>query len=189
MLRRALDEDEFLSPYGIRALSKAHAADPFVLETNGARFELRYAPGESVDGSFGGNSNWRGPIWLPINYMLIDSLRRFHAYYGDDFQVECPTRSGTMMSLAEIADEIARRLQRLFLKDEHGVRPAQPVTETPLPDGSDGLLFHEYFDGDSGRGLGAGHQTGWTALIAMLIGEGVREEKVPPSAKAALIEP
>ena len=190
LLRRALDEDEFLSPYGIRALSKAHATEPFVLEAAGTRFELRYAPGESVDGSFGGNSNWRGPVWLPINFMLIDSLRRFHAYYGDDFRVECPTRSGRMLSLAEIADEITRRLQLLFLKDENGVRPAQPVRETPLPDGSDGLLFHEYFDGDSGRGLGASHQTGWTALIAMLIGEGTPEPRtVKAPADAALIEP
>ena len=161
-----------------------------MLEADGARFELAYAPGESVDGSFGGNSNWRGPIWLPINYMLIDSLRRFHAYYGDDFRVEYPTRSGTMLSLAEIADEIARRLQRLFLKDGQGVRPAQPVRETPLPDGSDGLLFHEYFDGDSGRGLGASHQTGWTALIAMLVGERRSGAPVEPrQAASALIDP
>ena len=169
LLRRALDEDEFLSPYGIRALSKAHESDPYVLETDGARFELAYAPGESVDWAFGGNSNWRGPVWLPINFLIIDSLRTFHTYYGDEFRVECPTRSGTMLSLREIADEIASRLARLFLKDESGTRPSQPGRTAPLPDGSDGILFHEYFHGDTGRGLGASHQTGWTGLIALLL--------------------
>ena len=169
LLRRMLDEDEFLSPYGVRALSKAYEAHPFKLVVNGSTFELSYAPGESVNGDFGGNSNWRGPVWMPINYMLIDSLRRFHSYYGDEFQVECPTRSGTMLNLAEIADEITRRLGQLFLRGHDGLRASQCDDVAPLPDGSDALLFHEYFHGDTGRGLGASHQTGWTGLIAMLM--------------------
>jgi hypothetical protein len=153
LLRRMLDPDEFLSDFGVRSVSKYHQEHPFALQLDGAWYEIGYEPGESATGLFGGNSNWRGPVWMPINYLLIEALRKFHYYYGDDFLVECPTGSGQMLTLRGIADELSRRLTRLFLGDSRG----------------DHLLFHEYFHGDTGVGLGASHQTGWTALIANLL--------------------
>ncbi len=171
LLRRMLDPDEFLSLYGVRSLSRHHHEHPYELELGGARLSVGYEPGESQTGLFGGNSNWRGPIWFPINYLLIESLQKFHHYYSDDFKVECPTGSGTYLTLREIADELSRRLIRLFLKkDESGRRPY--LGDDPRGDDPrwrDHLLFHEYFDGDTGRGLGASHQTGWTGLVAKLL--------------------
>jgi hypothetical protein len=166
LLHRMLDPNEFLSPYGIRSISKAHTT-PYMLDIDGQSFEISYQPGESESGTFGGNSNWRGPIWFPINYLLIASLREFHTYYGDDFTVECPVGSGKMCSLNDVADELARRLQSLFQR--HGDAPA-PFAGASLPQGMavDDILFHEYYHGDTGKGLGAAHQTGWTALVASL---------------------
>jgi Mannosylglycerate hydrolase MGH1-like glycoside hydrolase domain len=170
LLRRMLDETEFLSDYGVRSISKYHEANPFVFEHAGGRFSISYVPGESTSGVFGGNSNWRGPIWMPVNFLLIESLRRFHSYYGDEFRVECPAGSGTYLSLAEVADEISRRLVKIFQIDAHGRRPVfgdDPRFTSPAY--RDDLLFYEYFHGDTGRGLGAAHQTGWTGLIAALL--------------------
>jgi len=171
LLRRMLDETEFLSEFGVRALSKYHDEQPYRLEIGGATHTVKYQPGESDSGLFGGNSNWRGPIWMPVNYLLIESLRKFHAYYGDDFRVECPTGSGRLLSLNEIADELSARLSRLFLADAEGRRPshgAHPAFQSD-PHFRDHCLFYEYFHGDNGRGMGASHQTGWTGLIAMLL--------------------
>jgi len=171
LLRRMLDESEFLSDYGVRALSRVHRDNPFVLEHNGDRFCIAYLPAESDSRVFGGNSNWRGPIWMPVNYLLIESLYEFHRYYGDDFRVEYPTGSGQKLSLSDIADELARRLTRLFLKDKNGVRPvmaAYPQLQAD-PRSEDLVLFHEYFHGDTGRGVGASHQTGWSGLVALLL--------------------
>ena len=160
-----------MSDYGVRALSRAHLDNPFVFETEGHQHVVRYTPAESDTYLFGGNSNWRGPIWFPVNYLLIESLQKFHHYYGDDFLVECPTGSGRMLTLLQIADEISRRLVRLFLRDEDGRRPA--MGEHPKfqedPHFRDNILFYEYFHGDNGRGVGASHQTGWTGLVAKLI--------------------
>jgi hypothetical protein len=171
LLRRMLDETEFLSDHGVRAISKVHAEHPFVLEYGGQRYEIGYVPGESVSGLFGGNSNWRGPIWMPVNYLLIDSIREFHKYYGEDFKVECPVGSGKMLSLREVADELSRRLCRLFLRGADGRRPifGDDLTLQTDPHFRDHLPFHEYFHGDTGRGLGASHQTGWTGLVALLL--------------------
>jgi hypothetical protein len=167
VLRRMLDESEFLSPFGVRSLSRYHRDHPVGLALDGT-FTVEYEPGEARTGLFGGNSNWRGPVWVPMNYLIIEALRRAHRYYGDDFRVECPTGSGVLLSLREIADELARRLLRLFLPGANGRRPYQGAA-LPLPGSEDLLLFHEYFDGEDGRGLGASHQTGWTALVAELI--------------------
>jgi hypothetical protein len=170
LLQRMLDETEFLSEFGIRSLSKYHEKHPFVLEHEGSRFGVGYTPGESTSGTFGGNSNWRGPVWMPVNFLLIESLYRFHSYYGDDFQVEYPVNSGEFLSLAEVANELARRCCRLFLRDENGRRPVLgPVPPEGRPDFQDYPMFYEYFHGDTGRGCGAAHQTGWTALIAILL--------------------
>jgi hypothetical protein len=173
LLRRMLAEDEFLSPYGVRSVSKAHEKQPYVFAWGGQEFALPYWPAESHSGLFGGNSNWRGPIWTQMNYIIIDSLRQFHTYYGDDFRVECPTGSGIQMTLREIADELARRVARLFRADKTGRRPAIGASEQEQTDPHfrDMPLFYEYFDGDDGRGLGASHQTGWTGLVALLIGD------------------
>jgi hypothetical protein len=173
LLRWMLDETEFLSDYGIRSLSKAHDAHPYVFERNGTRVQVDYTPGEATSGLFGGNSNWRGPVWMPVNYMLIDALREFHKYHGAVFQVECPVGSGRQLSLGEVADELTRRLCRLFVRGADGTRPAL-ASANPARAGAaigDHLLFHEYFHGETGRGLGASHQTGWTGLIANLIME------------------
>jgi hypothetical protein len=169
LLRRMLDPAEFLSDYGVRSLSRYHRDHPFVWGSGADARVVRYDPAESTTAVFGGNSNWRGPVWFPINYLIIESLEKFHHYYGPDFRVECPTGSGTLLSLQEIADEIARRLTRLFLLDARGRRPIFGDDELSQTAWRDDLLFHEYFDGDTGRGLGASHQTGWTALVANLL--------------------
>jgi hypothetical protein len=171
LLRRMLDETEFLSDYGVRALSKVHEREPYRLDVNGVSHEVRYWPAESMSGLFGGNSNWRGPIWMPVNYLIIESLQKFHHYYGDDFTIECPTGSGTFITINEVAGELSRRLSRLFLKGEDGQRPVlkyHPKLASD-PHFKDYLLFHEYFHGDTGRGVGASHQTGWTGLVAKLL--------------------
>lgn len=172
LLRRMLDETEFLSDHGIRSVSKVHEAHPFMLEWNGNKAELPYWPAEARSKLFGGNSNWRGPIWLPINYLLIEALREFHGYYTAEFKVECPTGSGILMSLDEVADELSRRLVRLFLKGADGRRPVYGAStmEQEDPAFRDHVLFYEHFHGDTGRGLGASHQTGWSALVALLMG-------------------
>lgn len=168
LLKYMLDENEFLSPYGIRALSKYHLDHPFTIKVDGHTFGIKYTPAESDSGLFGGNSNWRGPVWMPINYLIIDSLHRFHKYYGDDYKVECPTNSGNFMNLKEIADHLYYRLLKIFLKDGNGCRAVYGDYEKLQkdPEFKDYILFHEYFDGDNGRGLGASHQTGWTGLIS-----------------------
>ncbi|HEX8891120.1 MAG TPA: hypothetical protein VF779_18375, partial [Pyrinomonadaceae bacterium] len=171
VLKMMLDENEFLSPHGIRMLSKFHHEHPYKLSLNGREYSIDYEPAESNTGLFGGNSNWRGPIWFPINYLIIESLQKFHYYFGDDFKVECPTGSSKMMNLWEVAAEISRRLSGLFLKDEDGRRPVFGGIEKfqSDPHWRDHLLFHEYFHGDNGAGLGANHQTGWTGLVAKLL--------------------
>ncbi len=168
-----LDEEEFLSPYGIRSLSRYHAEHPFTVEIGGMDFAVAYDPGEAQSGMFGGNSNWRGPIWFPLNYLIIEALREYHSYYGEEFRVEFPTGSGELATLGEIADELSTRLIALFLRDEAGRRPFHGQRERLQTDPAwrDLLLFHEYFNGDTGEGLGASHQTGWTGLVATLIDE------------------
>jgi hypothetical protein len=171
LLKRMLDETEFLSDYGIRALSKVHEREPYRFEGGGMTHEVNYWPAESMSGLFGGNSNWRGPIWMPVNYLIIESLQKFHHYYGDDFKIECPTGSGQLKTINEVADELSHRLAKLFLKGEDGRRPVlkyHPKLATD-PHFKDYVLFHEYFHGDTGRGVGASHQTGWTGLIAKLL--------------------
>ncbi|GGF03553.1 MGH1-like glycoside hydrolase domain-containing protein [Hymenobacter cavernae] len=171
LLKRMLDEAEFLSEYGVRALSRYHAEHPYVYHTPKQDFTINYEPGESATDLFGGNSNWRGPIWFPINFLLIESLQRFYHYYGDDFKVEYPTGSGQYSTLLEIADALTERLTKLFLRNGQGQRPAfggDKRLQTD-PNFRDYLLFHEYFHGDNGRGLGASHQTGWTGLIAKVL--------------------
>jgi hypothetical protein len=177
LLARMLDETEFLSPFGVRALSKHHERTPYTFNANGMSFAVRYQPGESDSGLFGGNSNWRGPIWMPVNYLLIESLRKFDSYYGEEFRVECPTGSGVFLNIAQVADELSRRLSRLFLRDASGRRPVLAYHEKLATDPQfrDHVLFHEYFHGDTGRGVGASHQTGWTGLIADLLLPGTRE--------------
>ena len=171
LLSRMLDETEFLSDYGIRAISKHHDQHPYVFNVNGSDLGVRYLPAESDSGLFGGNSNWRGPIWFPVNYLLIESLQKFHHYYGDDFKVECPTGSGNFVSIDAAAREIAKRLTKIFLKDENGKRPV--FSQYPRQQNDvhfrDHVLFYEYFHGDTGRGVGAAHQTGWTGLVAKLL--------------------
>jgi hypothetical protein len=171
VLRYMLDESEFLSKYGIRALSKRHESEPYVLSVNGMEHRVAYEPAESSSGLFGGNSNWRGPIWFPVNFLLVESLQRFHHYLGDDYKVEFPTSSGEMLTLAEVAVELSRRLNRIFLRDPSGRRPVFGNIEKLQtdPHWRDFVLFYEYFHGDSGVGLGASHQTGWTGLAAKLI--------------------
>ncbi len=183
LLRRMLDEREFLSEYGVRALSKYHERHPYRFECSGTPLEVAYWPAESRSGLFGGNSNWRGPIWMPFNYLLIESLQKFHHYYGNDFKVECPTGSGNFLTLKEVAEELSGRLMRLFLKDESGERPvlrSHPKLARD-PHFRNYILFHECFDGDNGRGVGASHQTGWTGLIAKLIQP--RAKKAPQRTK------
>jgi hypothetical protein len=171
ILRRMLDEGEFLSPYGIRSLSRHHAEHPYVLRAKGQEYRVAYLPAESDSPMFGGNSNWRGPIWFPINALLIRALLSFYAYHGDSFRVECPTGSGREMTLFEVAKELAERLERIFLRDAHGRRPVYGGAERfqSDPHWRDHLLFYEYFHGDDGAGVGASHQTGWTGLVATLI--------------------
>jgi len=168
LLRYMLDENEFLSPYGIRSVSKYHLEHPYIVNVDGMQFSIKYTPAESDSGLFGGNSNWRGPIWIPMNFLLIGSLHRFYEYYGDDFKIECPTNSGNFMTLQEVANELYKRVSNLFLADKDGKRAVfnqYPKMQVD-PNFKDYILFHEYFDGDTGRGVGASHQTGWTGLIA-----------------------
>jgi len=171
ILARMLDENEFLSPYGIRALSRYHAEHPYIVHVEGQEYRVNYLPAESDTGMFGGNSNWRGPIWMPVNGLLIRALLSFYLYYGDNFKVECPTGSGKLMNLFEVAREIANRLERIFLRDQSGRRPVYGGTEKfqTDPQWKDYILFYEYFHGDNGAGLGASHQTGWTGVVAKLI--------------------
>jgi hypothetical protein len=166
-----LDEDRFLSAYGIRSISRHHKDHPYVFTVHGEELRVEYMPAESTSGMFGGNSNWRGPIWMPLNALLVRSLVQLYSYYGDDFKVECPTGSGTWMNLFQVSREIATRLARIFLRDQDGRRPVYGGTEKfqTDPHGRDYILFYEYFHGDNGAGLGASHQTGWTGLVARLI--------------------
>jgi hypothetical protein len=171
VLHVMLDEAEFLSPYGVRALSRYHLENPYCLDVKGTEHRVDYEPAESSTSLFGGNSNWRGPVWFPVNYLLIESLQKFHHYLGDDFKVECPTGSGQMKNLWEVASELSRRLSHIFLKDENGRRPFNGDVEQFQRDENwrDLVLFYEYFHGDNGRGVGASHQTGWTGLVAKLL--------------------
>ena len=168
ILAYMLDENEFLSPYGIRSLSKYHLEHPFVFHLGGQEYKVQYLPAESNTGMFGGNSNWRGPIWMPVNGLIIRGLLQMYPFYGDDFKVECPTGSGNYMTLFEVAKEIGRRLSSIFLRDANGQRPVYGGTKKfqEDPHWRDYILFYEYFHGDNGAGLGASHQTGWTGLIA-----------------------
>ncbi|MGE5430032.1 MAG: MGH1-like glycoside hydrolase domain-containing protein [Syntrophomonadaceae bacterium] len=171
LLRRMLDEDEFLSEYGIRSLSRYYENNPYTFNTDGKTLSVHYVPGESDSPLFGGNSNWRGPIWFPVNFLIIESLQRFYHYYGDDFKVEYPTRSGNYFTLLEISEDLKRRLTKLFLRDQQGRRPffGNNTTFQSDPNFKDYILFNEYFHGDNGTGLGASHQTGWTGLVAKLL--------------------
>ncbi|MCW3080773.1 glucosidase [Segetibacter sp.] len=171
ILERVLDKNEFLSEYGVRSLSKVYEKHPYEFELKGNRFNIWYAPGESPIGMFGGNSNWRGPVWLPVNFLIIESIKRFHTYYGDDFKIECPRGSNEYMSLAEVAAFLTKRLLKLFLKDENDRRPFNGSNNKLQhdPDFCNYILFYEHFHGDDGRGVGASHQTGWTALVANLL--------------------
>ncbi len=171
ILTRMLDENEFLSPYGIRALSRFHDEHPYVVNVEGQEYRVNYLPAESDTGMFGGNSNWRGPVWMPVNALLIRALLSFYLYYGDNFKVECPTGSGKLMNLFEVSKEIANRLTRIFLRDQSGRRPVYGGSEKfqTDPQWKDYILFYEYFHGDNGAGLGASHQTGWTGVVAKLI--------------------
>jgi hypothetical protein len=171
VLQVMLDEQEFLSDHGIRALSRYHLAHPYVLSVNGTDHRVDYEPAESKTGLFGGNSNWRGPVWFPVNYLLVEALQRFHHYYGSELTVEFPTGSGRMLSLWQVAAELSRRLTHLFLRGPDGRRPifGDDARAAYDPHWKDLVLFHEYFDGDTGRGVGASHQTGWTGLVAKLL--------------------
>jgi mannosylglycerate hydrolase MGH1-like protein len=176
VLRYLLDEAEFLSPYGLRSVSRYHREHPYVLEVGGERRRVDYDPAEGTSGLFGGNSNWRGPIWFPINFLVVEALERYHYYYGDSLRVECPTGSGNLLTLQEVASEISRRLSSIFLADERGARPVHDGDPRYREDPhfKDLILFYEYFHGDTGRGVGASHQTGWTALVAKLLEKGAR---------------
>jgi hypothetical protein len=171
ILRYLLDESEFLSPHGVRALSAYHRQSPYTIQVNGMPHRVDYEPAESTTGLFGGNSNWRGPVWFPVNFLLIESLQKFHHYYGNDFRVEFPTGSGEMKTLWDVAAEISRRLTRIFLRGADSRRPVYGGIEKfqQDPHWRDKILFHEYFHGGNGAGLGANHQTGWTGLVAKLI--------------------
>jgi len=171
ILKYMLDENEFLSPFGIRSLSKYHLEHPFSFNLAGQEYRVEYLPAESNTGMFGGNSNWRGPIWMPVNALIIRGLVNMYPFYGPDFKVECPTGSGKYMNLYEVAKEIGRRTASIFLRDANGRRPVYGGTKKfqEDPHWRDYILFYEYFHGDNGAGLGASHQTGWTGLIAKVI--------------------
>jgi hypothetical protein len=171
VLKLMLDETEFLSPHGIRAMSRCHQAHPYTLRLDGIEHRVSYEPAESSSGLFGGNSNWRGPVWFPVNYLLIESLQKFHYFYGDTFKVPFPTGSATSLNLWQVAAELSRRLTRIFLRDRDGRRAVYGGTETFQrdPHWRNLILFYEYFHGDNGAGIGASHQTGWTGLVAKLL--------------------
>src|SRR5262249_32150085 len=176
VLRYLLDEAEFLSPYGLRSVSRIHKERPYVLDVMGEEFKVEYVPAESSSGLFGGNSNWRGPVWFPINLLIVEALERYHHFYGDTLRVEGPTGSGRLMTLQEVADEIGARLARIFLAGPDGHRPVHggdPRYATD-PHFKDLVLFYEYFHGDSGRGVAASHQTGWTASVAKFVVDAIR---------------
>ncbi|MBC7772994.1 MAG: glucosidase, partial [Pyrinomonadaceae bacterium] len=174
VLKYVLDESEFLSPFGVRSISRYHKDNPFVFRADSREYAVRYTPGESDTSIFGGNSNWRGPVWMPVNYLLIEALERYHHFYGDQFKIECPTGSGKLSTLGEVSAELRLRLSRLFLADASGSRPCHGEDKrfAQDPQWKDLLLFHEYFHGDTGKGLGASHQTGWTGLITELLHDG-----------------
>jgi hypothetical protein len=171
VLRYLLDETEFLSPYGVRSVSRIHQDQPYHFDVMGMSYDVDYVPGEGNTGLFGGNSNWRGPIWLPCNFLLLEALERYHHFYGEDLKVECPKGSGRMLNLQDTAMELQARLARIFLQDESGRRPAHggDTRYATDPHWKNLVLFHEYFHGDNGRGVGASHQTGWTALVVRCI--------------------
>jgi hypothetical protein len=171
VLRIMLDENEFLSPHGLRSVSRVHRGHPFTLSLDGAPYSVNYEPAESTTGLFGGNSNWRGPIWFPVNYLMIESLQKYNHYFGDEFRVEFPTGSGHWMNLGDVAAELSRRLSRLFLRGADGRRPVFGGSELfqKDPHFRDHIPFYEYFHGDNGAGIGASHQTGWTGLVAKLL--------------------
>jgi hypothetical protein len=193
VLTKMLDENEFLSPCGIRSLSRYHAEHPYVMNVGGQEYRVPYLPAESDTGMFGGNSNWRGPIWMPVNGLILRALLQYYTYYGNDFQVECPTGSGKMMNLYQVAEEISRRLSSIFLKDKNGRRPVfggmQKFQEDPH--WRDYILFYEYFHGDNGAGLGASHQTGWTGIVARgmhIFATSTAEQVLQLGKKAAFVE-
>ncbi|TFH19954.1 MAG: glucosidase, partial [Bacteroidia bacterium] len=171
ILSRMLDENEFLGPHGIRSISKFHEKHPYVLHVNGQEFRVDYLPDESDNGMFGGNSNWRGPVWMPVNIMLLRALQQYYLYYGDNFKIECPTGSGNLMNLFEVSKEISDRLISTYIRDEKGKRPVYGGSEKfqTDPNWRDYILFYEYYHGDNGAGLGASHQTGWSGVVAKLI--------------------
>jgi hypothetical protein len=170
LLKYLFDESEFLSPFGLRSLSKIHQTKPFTLQIDGKKLEAHYTPAESDTPLFGGNSNWRGPIWFPLNYLIIESLQRYHYFYGDHFQIEYPTGSGNKLTLKQIADDLSQRLTKLF---------SQPNAQVPRTLGP--KLFHEYYNPETGQGLGASHQTGWTALIARLLLKSTQPNRTRPT--------
>jgi hypothetical protein len=171
ILSKMLDENEFLGPHGIRSISRFHEQHPYVMYSDGQEYRVDYLPAESDTGMFGGNSNWRGPVWMPVNLMLVRALQQFYMYYGDSFKIECPTGSGNMMNLFEVSKEISNRLTSTFTRDENGRRPVYGGTEKfqADPHWRDYILFYEYYHGDNGAGLGASHQTGWSGVVAKLI--------------------
>ena len=190
LLERMLDEKEFLSPHGIRSLSKVYEQHPFVFEQGGGTWEVSYVPGDSTSKMFGGNSNWRGPVWMPLNLLLVESLQRFHAYYGDEFEVECPVGSGKMITLAQAAAELANRLVGLFKRGPDGIRPCSRGDRAPRDAGlgEEAIVFNEYFHGDDGRGLGASHQTGWSGAVALLIHQGYGWTRPEPEGAGEVAE-
>ena len=171
ILTKMLDENEFFGPHGIRAISKFHEQHPYIVNIGDQEYRVDYLPAESNTGMFGGNSNWRGPVWMPVNVMIIRALLNYYTYYGDNFKIECPTGSGKLMNLFEVAKEISERLSNIFLRDENGRRPVYGGTEKfqTDPNWRDLILFYEYFHGDNGAGLGASHQTGWTGVVAAIM--------------------
>ena len=193
VLTKMLDENEIFSPYGIRSLSRYHAEHPYVITVGGQEFRVAYLPAESDSGMFGGNSNWRGPIWMPVNALIIRALLQYYIYYGNEFTVECPTGSGRQMNLYQVAEELTRRLANIFLKDQDGRRPVYGGTRKfqEDPHWRDLILFYEYFHGDNGAGLGASHQTGWTGVIARamhLFATSTAEQFLTLGRKAAAVE-
>jgi hypothetical protein len=171
VLRYMLDENEFLGPHGIRSVSRYHLSHPFTFHVGHEEYKVQYLPAESNTGMFGGNSNWRGPVWMPVNTLIVRALVNLYMFYGDEFKVECPTNSGIYMTLFEVAEELTRRLTGIFLRDSNGKRPVHGGTAKfqEDPHWRDLILFYEYFHGDNGAGLGASHQTGWTGLVAPLL--------------------
>jgi hypothetical protein len=177
LLQRLLNEAEFFSDGGIRALSKYHEANPYSVKIDGIEYAIQYDPGDSTSNFFGGNSNWRGPVWLPINYIIIQSIRKYGEFYGDGLMIECPAGSGNQMNLTQVADELTRRVISIFTKDKEGKRRFHGKYNWfyQQPGNENLLLFYEYFHGDEGTGLGASHQTGWTALVAELIQQTIKK--------------